>query len=87
MVLVTHRRRTSFQITYIRLIVCDNQGTLELSGISGIDTEIRTQLHRATYGDYQDIIYYAAPKKKEGPKSLDEVDPELLKTFDKLGIP
>ena len=37
--------------------------------------------------DYQDIIYYAAPKKKEGPKSLDEVDPEMLKTFDKLGIP
>ena len=37
--------------------------------------------------DFQDIIYYAAPKKKEGPKSLDEVDPELLKTFDKLGIP
>lgn len=37
--------------------------------------------------DYQDIIYYAAPKQKEGPKSLDEVDPELLKTFDKLGIP
>ena len=30
--------------------------------------------------DYQDIIYYAAPKKKEGPKSLDEVDPELMKT-------
>lgn len=37
--------------------------------------------------NYQDIIYYAAPKKKEGPKSLDEVDPELMKTFDKLGIP
>ncbi|MDR2844129.1 MAG: Fe-S cluster assembly protein SufB [Candidatus Symbiothrix sp.] len=37
--------------------------------------------------DYQDMIYYAAPKKKEGPKSLDEVDPELLKTFDRLGIP
>lgn len=37
--------------------------------------------------DYQDIIYYAAPKKKEGPKSLDEVDPELIKTFNKLGIP
>jgi Fe-S cluster assembly protein SufB len=37
--------------------------------------------------DYQDIIYYAAPKKKEGPKSLDEIDPELMKTFDKLGIP
>jgi Fe-S cluster assembly protein SufB len=37
--------------------------------------------------DFQDIYYYAAPKKKDGPKSLDEVDPELLKTFDKLGIP
>lgn len=38
--------------------------------------------------DYQDIIYYASPKSKEnGPKSMDEVDPELLKTFDKLGIP
>ncbi|MDR3251672.1 MAG: Fe-S cluster assembly protein SufB, partial [Tannerella sp.] len=36
--------------------------------------------------NYQDIIYYAAPKRKE-IKSLDEVDPELLKTFDKLGIP
>lgn len=37
--------------------------------------------------DYQDISYYAAPKKKDGPKSLDEVDPELLSTFNKLGIP
>ena len=37
--------------------------------------------------DYQDIYYYAAPKEKEGPKSLDEVDPELLRTFEKLGIP
>lgn len=37
--------------------------------------------------DYQDIIYYAAPKKKDGPKSLDEVDPELLRTFERLGIP
>ena len=36
--------------------------------------------------DYQAISYYAAPKTKEGPKSLDEVDPELKKTFDKLGI-
>jgi Fe-S cluster assembly protein SufB len=36
--------------------------------------------------NYQEIIYYAAPKKKTGPSSLDEVDPELLKTFDKLGI-
>lgn len=38
--------------------------------------------------DYQGISYYSAPKKKEdGPKSLDEIDPELLATFDKLGIP
>ena len=37
--------------------------------------------------DYKDIIYYAAPVKKDGPKSMEEVDPELLKTFDKLGIP
>lgn len=37
--------------------------------------------------DYEDIYYYAAPKKKDGPKSLDEVDPELLRTFEKLGIP
>ena len=37
--------------------------------------------------DYQDIIYYAAPKsRKDGPKSLDEVDPELLRTYEKLGI-
>ena len=36
--------------------------------------------------DYQAISYYAAPKPKEGPKNLDEVDPELRKTFDKLGI-
>jgi Fe-S cluster assembly protein SufB len=38
--------------------------------------------------DYQDLHYYAAPKNKEdGPKSLDEVDPELLATYEKLGIP
>ncbi|HQR53055.1 MAG TPA: Fe-S cluster assembly protein SufB [Burkholderiales bacterium] len=37
--------------------------------------------------DYQDISYYAAPKTRSGPKSLDEVDPELLETYDKLGIP
>ena len=37
--------------------------------------------------DYQDIYYYAAPKIKESPQSLDEVDPELIKTFNKLGIP
>ncbi len=37
--------------------------------------------------DFQDAYYYAAPKKKEGPASLDEVDPELLETYKKLGIP
>ncbi len=36
--------------------------------------------------DYQSIIYYAAPKQKKTPKSLDEVDPELRRVFDKLGI-
>jgi Fe-S cluster assembly protein SufB len=44
---------------------------------------------RVTYGpiDYQDLYYYAAPKTKPGPKSLDEIDPEILKTYEKLGIP
>ncbi|HXG91164.1 MAG TPA: Fe-S cluster assembly protein SufB [Blastocatellia bacterium] len=38
--------------------------------------------------DYQSIVYYSAPKtKKDRPKSLDEVDPELLRTYEKLGIP
>ncbi len=38
--------------------------------------------------DYQDISYYSAPKvKNDGPKSLDEVDPKLLETYEKLGIP
>ena len=38
--------------------------------------------------DFQDITYYSAPKlKTDGPKSLDEVDPELLRTYEKLGIP
>jgi Fe-S cluster assembly protein SufB len=36
--------------------------------------------------NYQDAIYYAAPKQKAKPKNLDEVDPELLRTFEKLGI-
>ena len=36
--------------------------------------------------DFQDISYYSAPKQKKELKSLDEVDPELLKTMDKLGI-
>jgi Fe-S cluster assembly protein SufB len=38
--------------------------------------------------DYQDIVYYSAPKQKaDAPKSLDEVDPKLLETYEKLGIP
>ena len=37
--------------------------------------------------DFQDLYYYSAPKGQTGPKSLDEVDPELLKTYEKLGIP
>ncbi|MBU3886996.1 MULTISPECIES: Fe-S cluster assembly protein SufB [Methylosinus] len=37
--------------------------------------------------DYQDLYYYSAPKSTPGPKSLDEVDPELLRTYEKLGIP
>src|SRR5271165_6962027 len=37
--------------------------------------------------DYQASTYYSAPRKAAGPKSLDEVDPELLKTYEKLGIP
>ncbi len=37
--------------------------------------------------DFQDLYYYAAPKSSEGPKSLDEVDPELLKMYERLGVP
>jgi Fe-S cluster assembly protein SufB len=37
--------------------------------------------------NYQDLYYYSAPKKTPGPRSLDEVDPELLRTYEKLGIP
>jgi Fe-S cluster assembly protein SufB len=37
--------------------------------------------------DYQDSYYYAAPKTKDGPMSLDEVDPDILETYKKLGIP
>jgi Fe-S cluster assembly protein SufB len=37
--------------------------------------------------DYQAISYYAAPKSHTGPKSLDEVDPKLIETYEKLGIP
>lgn len=44
---------------------------------------------KVTYAgiDYQDLHYYAAPVRKDGPKSLDEVDPKLLDTYEKLGVP
>src|SRR6202521_3181935 len=44
---------------------------------------------RGGYGpmDYQDLYYSSAPTRKAGPKSLDEIDPEILKTYAKLGIP
>jgi Fe-S cluster assembly protein SufB len=44
------------------------------------------KLHLAPI-DYQAATYYSAPKQNTGPKSLDEVDPELLRTYEKLGIP
>src|ERR1700742_4801720 len=37
--------------------------------------------------DFENLYYYAAPKSTEGPRSLDEVDPELLRTYERLGIP
>jgi Fe-S cluster assembly protein SufB len=37
--------------------------------------------------DFQDLYYYAAPKSSDGPRSLDEIDPELLRTYERLGIP
>ncbi|MGB6748439.1 MAG: Fe-S cluster assembly protein SufB [Xanthobacteraceae bacterium] len=44
---------------------------------------------KVDYGpiDYQDLYYYSAPKRNDGPKSLDEIDPEILRTYEKLGIP
>ena len=37
--------------------------------------------------DFQDLYYYSAPKTTEGPKSLEDVDPELLRMYEKLGVP
>jgi Fe-S cluster assembly protein SufB len=37
--------------------------------------------------DYQEIVYYSAPRQKKGPNSMEEVDPELKRAFSKLGIP
>src|SRR5205085_6456208 len=47
------------------------------------------QWARVNYGpiDYQNAYYYSAPSNFKAPKSLDDIDPEILKTYDKLGIP
>src|ERR1041384_4010199 len=47
------------------------------------------QWAKVNYGpiNYQDAYYYAAPKAFKAPKSLEDIDPEILKTYDKLGIP
>jgi len=51
--------------------------------------EAEPQWANIKYGpiDYQDIVYYSAPKKKKSLSSLEEVDPEILRTYEKLGIP
>src|ERR1700684_16256 len=58
-----------------------------LAGYRRWATMHEPQCGEVEYGpiDYQDIYYYSAPK--EGPKSLDEIDPEILRTYEKLGIP
>src|SRR3990170_4828941 len=55
----------------------------------GFVTEAEPKWANITYGpiDYQDIVYYSAPKPKKTLSRLDEVDPEVLRTFEKLGIP
>ncbi len=53
----------------------------------GVEEPTWANIHHAPV-DFQDMIYYAAPKSQaDGPKSLDDVDPEILAAFDKLGIP
>ena len=49
-------------------------------------TEPKWQFAKYPPIDFQSVIYYAAPRKRKELNSLDEVDPELLKTFEKLGI-
>ncbi len=62
---------------------------LASGGISSLENDGRATWARVEYPkiDFEDLHYYAAPKNTEGPKSLDEVDPELLETYKKLGIP
>ncbi|MEM1284162.1 MAG: Fe-S cluster assembly protein SufB [Pseudomonadota bacterium] len=60
-----------------------------LDALKRFETMNRPGWSRVDYPeiDLQELHYYAAPKSTEGPKSLDEVDPELLRTYEKLGIP
>ncbi len=53
------------------------------------ETMVEPDWQKVTYPkiDYQNISYYSAPSQKERPKSLDEIDPEIRSTYDKLGIP
>ena len=62
---------------------------LRLDALKRFETMKRPEWARVDYPeiDLQELYYYAAPKSTEGPKSLDEVDPELLRTYEKLGIP
>ncbi|MDP7572867.1 MAG: Fe-S cluster assembly protein SufB, partial [Myxococcota bacterium] len=54
-----------------------------------LDEHLEPTWAQVTYPeiDYQSIVYYAAPKQKKAIESLDDVDPELLRTYEKLGIP
>ena len=52
----------------------------------GKDEGARLGQHQLRKAQHQDIIYYAAPKQKKKLESLDDLDPEMKKTFDKLGI-
>jgi Fe-S cluster assembly protein SufB len=64
--------------------------TWRLEAFARWKTMVEPDWARVAYDkiDYQDIYYYAAPKNfEDGPKSLDEIDPELLRTYEKLGIP
>jgi Fe-S cluster assembly protein SufB len=62
---------------------------LEAEGLSPMACDGRSNWSNLSIEpiDYQASTYYSAPKRATGPKSLDEVDPELLKTYEKLGIP
>ena len=63
---------------------------MEIKSLSSLDQHCSDEPTWANINyppiNYQDIIYYSAPKQKINPKSLDEIDPELRRTFEKLGI-